>query len=454
MFRRKIVTFFVFVLLSFISLPIIAQEEAESESDADGFHFSFTLGLGVDTFMEDTDNDGLDDVVMYQKLALGPDFAFGKFGIGFELVFHYQFQNNELTIRPEDWVPEDVTFLNVLQLYVSKFRYIRYGHKGDDIYAKFGSIEDGTLGNGFIMGYYSNSLFLPETRIFGLSFDMDGALFGFPLIGFETFIGNIINWDVLGARLFFRPLVYTGIPVFDAMQVGLSVAGDINPDAYSEIDLGDDAHVLFYDLDIFLPLLSNNIIGLALFGDAATYKFESIGGMVGFGGSLVNVIIYGAQLRFIGEGFMPNYFDGTYDLTRVDDYANIERTSGISPGYIGWLATLGTEIEGLFDFRVILDGPVGEVEPGNTENPSNYPHLRGIITIPDNLVPGFSIEGIYDKAFLRTFEDLISPEDAFILGKLNYQTGPAIISFLYQLSYNADTGDWDVRSGLETSISF
>jgi hypothetical protein len=448
----------IILLIFTLTLPCLAQDG--------GFSFSFDLGLGVESFNEDTDDDGIDDtMVTYQKLALTPDFGFGKFGIAFELLFHYQFEDNELTVREEDWVPADPTFLNILELYLSKFRYVRYGLKGEPLFIKFGSIDDGTIGNGFIMGYYSNTLFLPERRIFGLAFDLDGALFNFPLIGMETFVGNVVDWNALGTRLYFRPLVYLDIPIFSAMEVGAEVVADINPDAYYEDQLSDtelddfeDAQVVFYDLDVRLPILSNDLISLAVFSDLGTYKFESVGAMAGFGGTIINFITYGFQARVIGEGFIPNYFNGTYDLYKLNYYRNIERMEGADPppGYIGYFFTLGTRIEGLFTFQVSLDGPFGEVEPGNELNPANYPHLRGVFTLAENVIPGLpgvSVDAVYDKSMLRTFEDLVNPEDAFIQAKVNYKIAPAVISFLYQLTYSAED-EWEISSGLETTISF
>ena len=458
--RQKFFSIIIMLLFT-LAVPCIA------ENDDSGFNFSFDLGLGVESFNVDTDNDTgtEDELVTYQKLSLAPDFGFGKFGIGFEVIFHYQFENSELTIREEDWVPDDPTFLNILDLYFAKFRYIRYGHKGDPLFVKFGSIDDGTIGNGFIMGNYSNTLFLPDKRIFGLGFDLDGDLFGFHLIGMETFVSNVVNWNVLGARFYIRPLVFFDIPILSAMQIGGSVVTDIKPAAYYENDLPEedladfeDAQVVFYDADVFVPILSTDLFSLATFGDLGTYNFESIGGMLGFGGKLISLITYGAQVRFIGEGFVPNYFNNTYELLKIYYYKNIERLDGDPPpGYIGWLATLGLEIEGLFDFAVVLEGPFGDVEPDNEYNAANYPHLTGTFTLAENLipgVPGLSADAIYDKSFLRTFGDLIDPEGAFIQAKINYKMTPAVISFLYQLTHSSTTDEWDVSSGLETTITF
>jgi hypothetical protein len=145
---------------------------AQTEERAGGFDFGLSLGLGADSFLIDGQE------VTYQKITLAPDFAFGKFGIGLEITLHYTF-TQAAGIEPVktegDWVPGPGQ--TILDVYLPKFQYIRYGLKGDPLFVKLGSIEDATLGNGFIMNNYDNTLFLPERRIFGLALDLDGALF-------------------------------------------------------------------------------------------------------------------------------------------------------------------------------------------------------------------------------------------------------------------------------------
>ena len=144
--------------------PVVEEEpEPEENFIVNGrekrntkFNINFNLGLGVETFNE----------VTYQKIVVSPEFVINKFGIGFDLYFHLTYKNGAVQFREEDWVPDTVTFPNVLELYLPKFAYIRYGHEGDPLYARFGSIAGGKLGNGFIMNGYidsgmaiSNSLF-------------------------------------------------------------------------------------------------------------------------------------------------------------------------------------------------------------------------------------------------------------------------------------------------------
>ncbi len=442
----------VLVLLA-INAHIYAEEES-ANSEA-GFDFHFRLGLGAASF----------DDVTYQKIALMPELILGKFGIAFDFSFHFRLVNSELVFRSEDWVPREITFPNVLGLYLAKFRYIRYGVKGDPLYVKFGSISDGTLGNGFIMGGYSNTLFLPERRILGLSFDLDGALFDFPLIGFETHIGDLSAFDVMGARLFVRPFALAEVPIIGQLQIGGTVVADLQPYRYAESEVKEqaeaagintsytEAKAYAFGADAKLPLLSGPLLSLTLFADAATLKARSIGGMVGAGGRLLQIILFGAQLRFLGESFVPSYFDATYDISRAPRYALLEGVYS-TPAFTGWLAGLGVSLfEDTLVFMVTVDGPFGTVDPANAENFLNYPHLRAVVALQDGPLPGFWFDLSYDKRMLRHVADLISPEWAVARARVNYRIGPAVISFFYQLRY--EENDWEsakVTSGLDGTI--
>ena len=91
--------------------------------------------------------------------------------------------------------------------------------------------------------------------------------------------------------------------------------------------------------------------------------------MLGFGGRLIRIFTYGAQIRFVGDNFVPVYFDSTYDLSRAERYALTEGALS-SPGYIGWFATIGTSLlNDSIVFKASLEGPFGEVDGQRAELP-------------------------------------------------------------------------------------
>ncbi len=451
--NRIVKVFGTVLILMLVVLPVFS---AETEKP---FDMGMSLVIGTQSFNENG------QTVTYQKLSFNPDISFGKVGIGLNITLHYNFtggaNGNEFEIRKADWVPDPVTFQNILGLYLPLIRYVRYGEKGDPIYAKFGQIDDATLGNGFIMGNYSNTLFLPEQRIFGLSFDMDGSLFNFPYVGFESVVGNLALFDVIGMRFYVRPLLFLSVPIIKNIEFGTTIAADTNvfahePDYATSLGINaEEAKITAYGMDFRLPLLSNPVVSLATFGDIASIQGKSVGGMLGFGGKLISFFTYGAQLRMLGQDFIPVYFDASYDLFRTLKYQLIEAGGSIPP-FVGWFASLGTSfLDDKIIFNVSLDGPFGVVD-NDPNNYMNYPHLRGIFEIAEDILPGFSFDASYDKKMIASFSDLISPEDAVIQARLNYKTGPAMISFIYKIKYvpNAGSGEnpWEITSGLESSI--
>jgi hypothetical protein len=408
-----------------------------------GFDFGMGLGIGVATFADGT----------WQSLSLTPDLAFGKFGVGLDVKLNYRFTGgagNEFEIRTEDWVP--TSFQDFLNIYLPKVRYVRWDEKGAPLYIKLGSIDDGTLGNGFIMGGYANTLFVPDDRHFGLAFDLDGALFNFPYLGLETFVGDLAEFDVMGARLFVRPLLWLGVPIIKDLQVGATYATDLKPGLYDDPPVALDP-VAVFGIDARLPILSSKILSLAVFGDAATIEGLSYGGMVGAGGRLLSFLTYGAQLRVLGPNFIPVYFDATYDLFRTAKY-DIATTGTDTGTTIGWFATLGTSfLNDMIVFNVALDGPFEEAT--NPLDLTQYPHLRAVFLVADGLVKGLSFEASYDKKLITSWASLVDATEAVIQARLSYQIQAAMLSFVYKLRYDetATPDPWVVTSGIETSIA-
>ena len=447
----------------FVGLLILCTLGATAQEGLGDMDFGLGLSIGAQSF-PDPNAAG---TITYQSLSMTPDLALGKFGIGLEVTLNYRFtggDGNDFEIRAEDWIPDAET--NFLELYLPKLRYVRWGLKGDPLYVKLGSFEDGILGNGFILGGYANTQYLPGRRIFGMSLDVDGQLFGFPYVGIETFAGNLAAFDLIGGRLFVRPLAGTGIPVFENLQIGGTAVADLDPfyfaDKESQISnipnlptatTAEVPNVFIWGVDMRLPILSNPVISLAAFGDFVMQR-ENSGWMVGAGGRLFGIMTYGAQLRGLGENFIPVYFDSAYDLYRPLKYATYSGNPNFAIGsYLGWFATAGFVLfDELFTFNAALDGPF-EVA---TET-FKQPHLNASIVVGEGLLGGFSFEASYDKKGIGSWEDLISPTDSVIGARLNYRIESAVISLVYDLQYNPypDPGDdpWTITSGVESAIT-
>jgi len=424
--------------------------------DAGGLDFSAGISLGTDVLLDAEGN-----TETWNNLGFQPDLALGPFGIGLDLTVHFKLMpepDTALEVFPGDWLPDwEGSGKSFLDLYLPKFMYVRYGLRGEPLFVKFGSIDDLTLGNGFIVGSYSNTRFLPGQRIFGLDVGLDGTLFDFPFVGVELLAGNLARFDVLGGRLFVRPLVSTSIPILKGMQIGATLAMDTGVANFQSTATYEPVSV--YGADIFVPLIESELFPLAAFTEIAFEPLGRSGWMVGAGGRLAGVITYGGQLRLMGAGFSPVYFDANYDLFRADRIA-LMATEPSGEGFAGWLAKAGASLfEDKLYFDVSVDGAFAPIPAVESENSAEYPHLRGVIGLAEGVLGGFFVSGSYDKYFLGKttsfFADLVDPVDAVISAAFNYKMGAAVFTLLYNLSYNPESDNgFDVTSSLQSSIKF
>ncbi|MCX7025396.1 MAG: hypothetical protein NT080_12405 [Spirochaetes bacterium] len=455
MIRRM--TIFIFVAAVCVFSGFSEGEVSDPAADA-GFGFQAAVSLGADAIPVNG------AVETWNKLGFQPDISFGKFGIGFDLSVRFKFYpdpDTAIELYPGDWLPDyEGSGYSVFDLYMAKIMYIRYGKQGDPLYVKLGSIDNLTLGDGFIVGGYANTRYLPALRFFGLQAGVDGALFDFPYLGLDVLTGNLAQLDVIGGRFFVRPLYGSELPVIKNLQTGLTLVADTKPDLYNDTDPANDADpVMVYGLDVFLPLMGGDLFPLGLFTDFAMEPKNRWGWMAGAAGRLVGVITYGAQVRVLGAGFIPDYFDANYDLFRSIRYdAMQESVSGGATA--GWAANLGLSVlKDAVSFGVALDGPFQVIPSVKSANSAEYPHVRGVANLAQGIIGGFSFDAAYDKYFLGSdkgfFRDLLTPEDAVISAAINYHTGAAVISLVYNLKYNpeADNG-FDVSSSIQSTVQF
>jgi len=458
------------LLLVGILLPLTAQ------SDETMAPVGKSAGMGM--FFGAVTLEG----VVYNSIRLAPEFESGKFALALDIDFRFTFQNNQFQVYEEDWYfPDGGTFSQYLNLYLSKFEYIRYGKAVDPLYVHFGALPGVNLGTGYIVGNYTNMNLRPERKLFGGELIFDGSLVNFPYLGIDIFTSNISQWDLFGTRLYTRPLAFASSGLINRLEIGFSgvwdtnafiYATDANSNGYWDINvstgnssygpaspLGDTAEtVQVYGVDIIEPLLSGPVASLAIFCDFVVQNPSNpkMGGMAGLGGKLFSFLTYSAQFRSSQDNFQPVYFDKAYDLDRVAKYEVYSGTA-TKEGGNGYLGSLGfTALQNGLVFYASVEGPFAAPTGPASSNPLQYPTLKSSFILAEGVIPYVDFAFWYEKIGIDSWSSLVSPQNAIIGGLVNFRIKSAVISWITDVKYNpaVPQDPWTVSSKIEAGVSF
>jgi hypothetical protein len=450
----------VLLALLVVALPAFAQENA-------GVGFNFSAGLGTDLLPDPSDPTKLES---WSKLALQPEFSIGKFGIGLDLMLRFRLgtSSSAFELYEPDWVPQSGQ--TIFDVYLPKILYIRYGTQWEDpFYVKMGSISDFTLGNGLIVDNYSNMRFLPRQRIFGMQLGVDGSLFGVPYVGVEALTGNVTKFDVIGGRVYVKPLAFMEKSLLGRLQLGAIGVYDRAPYLYVDDATYGTSYessqpsepIYVVGADITLPVIQSDIFSLTTFAEGAREMNNSMGAIAGVRGRVVRFILYGAQFRYFQDDFIPSYFDANYDLYRADRFLYIKNHTPAGTNFTpSWLASLGLDLfKSSLVFKVALDAPFAWIPDITSDNSADFPHVLGTFgLVRGGLIPNVGIAARYEKFFLgkktggNVWQDLTDLEDASIGVTVSYKAGTAVVSMDYAYTWNPTKNDFDVVSSL--SVGF
>src|SRR5208283_517578 len=247
-----------------------------------------------------------------------PDLAFGKFRLGLDV---------NLLISSSDQKIRRAGFDSTAYDYVRMIRYVRWGHKGDDVYARLGVLDYSQLGHGFIMYLYNNSPSYDDRRL-GTEFDLN-----FGKYGLETVYSDFARLGVVGLRAHVNPFQFTtlaSVPVIGKFEIGATWAGDLRRDSK---DTGIDTTVGIVrplnsgtmdivGADLGFPLVRIPTVSSTLYADYAKIlsfgSGEAVGLQTDFSGMGLLNIFTKFERRFTGEKFIADYFDTFYELDRYE----------------------------------------------------------------------------------------------------------------------------------------
>ncbi|NOZ55460.1 MAG: hypothetical protein GXO73_01555 [Calditrichaeota bacterium] len=391
---------------------------------------AFTGGMGVAVIDNQT----------YFAIHLQPELAFGKFGVGLDVNLLYNTSTGH--IRSKDW-DESYDYLRLI-------RYVRYAHKGDPFYVRVGALDAARLGHGFLVNYYSNSPSYDDRKI-GIALDVD-----FGAYGFESFANNVARAEVLGGRVYWRPLRSTiGLPIIKNFELGATYVTDIDPDDNRKTDDGVSA----FGLDAGLPLINGSVVRSMLYYDYGKIVDYGSGQAAGIGldfrfpGGLA-MLSARFERRWLGKEFEPNFFNAFYE---VDRYTKSEYGRGVRK--VDLLPTITEETKGYFG--ELYGRVLGVIQVvGNFVRLDDVKH-SGVLHLaadaPD-AVPQIAAHATYDKAAIETLEDVLTLDDRSVARVgLGYKIKPYLIlyvDYIWNFTYNERTQRYEPQERIEPRLSF
>jgi len=287
--------------------------------------FSGTPGAFIGVGFGKIDKDTYLSTVINTELGLGP------FAVGLGLPLNLLAINDDSTgtrdsktyqhvLRRSDW--------NQPQDYLKLVRFVRYGHKRDPVYLLAGQLWGSSLGHGTLVNRYSNS-FNIDQRKFGMAFDFNSQYFGV-----ETLIDNVTAVGLLGGRAYVRP--FADVEGLGGLAFGVTVVVDptaplvpfaavpaFTADANGNPVVPQHAFAAG-GIDVEYELFHNSLLDLIPYVDGNRLFGAGNGLHVG---ALLNVRLpvpiidvslqTRLEYRHMQPGYIPEYFDQTYDLGRL-----------------------------------------------------------------------------------------------------------------------------------------
>lgn len=396
----------------------------------------------------------------YYGFHLRPEFAFSKVGIGIDLKLEFGADGK---IRTENF--------NEFSDYLSIIRYVRYGLKGDPLYARLGALDYATLGHGSIMYLYNNSPSY-DTRKIGIELDID-----FNTFGIESVYSTFGEAGVLGLRGYTRPLQFTElrtIPIIGNLELGASVVTDLHnksgvlTGSYDAIENKftadrDEGAVTVVGIDLGLPILRTAMVNLDLYFDFnKILKFGS-GAATGFIFNLKGLGIVDLRTRFErrlnGDEYLPSYFNSFYELERFQldrgtgmFTSKVQALKNAGPAGNGWYGELLVSVLGTLDI-------LGSYQRLDKDPKSGMLHLSTNV-MPESMP--YVFRAGYDKVNIQDEKDLFKLDDrSYLFAEFGYRPVPyLILSLVYHWTFtpvrDADKKiiDYEPQKRLEPRVSF
>jgi hypothetical protein len=221
-------------------------------------------------------------------------------------------------------------------------KYINWGRKEDNLYINIGQRYATSIGHGAVMRRYAPNIDVDYPRA---SAEVDAYN---DYAGFEAFTNDVLRWDVMAAIAFVKPLSFFKPDNLIARTLSFGVTGAVDRDAPTALvyDPSNGTRQLTTEGRLAAKVAPLGIVGFD--AEAKIVKTDSVdikpyvdysmmlggdGGLTvgalgrfNLGSSTVNAFRVVLEGRYLGNHYVPSYFDTFYEIDRFQ-YRNV----GVNP---------------------------------------------------------------------------------------------------------------------------
>jgi hypothetical protein len=437
--RKRIIPL---ALLAFTTCSLALAQTADSTDPSQPkpeFQFDMGIILGLESLESYSgEQEG------YQKVGLYPQFSYGRWRFGFDFTFEFDgsFDLRDLDEdgRADNW--------NTFSDAFYKLQYVEYARKGEPIYGLIGELDSIDLGKGMLMEAFNNNLFYPYILQRGLLFEFDGAALSFPYVGVGAVVNDVLDWDVIGARVFFKPAAGSSGPPIRNFQLGITGVVDVDPkqeytskDTRPPRDNPSGETVGTLGVDVQLPLIEDEKTELATSVEWAIITGKGNGFSFGIDYHYDWFTLHG-QLRYLGRRFVPHYFDPFYWVERPFKYDGLD---SISSNYVGYLVGADVDILNVVSLSFTWeDGLIEGIEP----------RIRAGVALVETAFKKIGFHITYDKKGITDVKDFADLNNSIFEALFEYRvTEFASIVFIQSQSF-APIGRSVPQTHVETRFRF
>jgi hypothetical protein len=282
---------------------------------------------------------------------------------------------------------------------------------------------------------------------------VDGAAFTFPYLGIQTMVNDVLDWDILGARLYLRPLAGLDSALLKELEFGVTAAVDFDPQQeYGAVDIGpphdnsSSVSVSTFSADAGLPLIKGENMDLLTYVEWGLVSGKGNGITLGADYRYKWLRLYG-QFSYLGERFVVNYFDPFYLVERPAKYDSLD---AYTESYLGYLAGIGFDVNRVGSFYFTWQDNNAKVTQAR---------VRTGFTLADDLWDRVDFDIAYDKKDIDSFDDFFSFTDSLLEVTFVYtMTQVASIAFQHRYTFAPPgilpSGSATSQSRVETRFLF